>query len=408
VTPVVVFAASALVWALIAGRLARWSVVPPLGMATAGVICGGLLPDIVTLEADSSSFKRVIEVTLAIILFVDATEISHRWLRRTAHIPIRLVGIALPLGVMLAWLIGRLLLTGTVAWLLAALAVLVMVTDSAICAAALSDHRVPADLRGGLTVESGFNDGVASPFVLLFLSAAVAQTDHVGIGQAVGHALREVLIGIAVGVVLGWLAGAAFAWARQHEWSTSTAERLGVLVLALLAYGVAIAAHGGGFVAAFVAALTATATRPFPQRSLRFAHDTGQLLSLAVWFTFGVLARQTLSGGVSWSVIGYAILVLTVARIVPVAIAMLGAQIPWRQVLFLGWLGPRGLATVMFGLIAIGQLPEAGQRTYVAKVVTLTVGLSLFLHGVTSRWLGSWVTRDVPATAASADQKAPQ
>jgi NhaP-type Na+/H+ or K+/H+ antiporter len=284
------------------------------------------------------------------------------------------------------------MLDAVVPWLLATLAVLLMVTDSAICSAVINDRRVPANLRNSLTVESGFNDGLASPFVVLFLSAAVAETDHVGLGHAFGHAVKEVVIGIAVGVALGWLASIALAEARQRDWTWEPAERIGILALALLSYSVAVAAHGGGFVAAFVTALTAGAVGSgLPQHTLRFAHDTGQLLSAAVWFTFGVLARQTFADGVSWSIVGYAVLVLTVARMVPVALAMLGSRLPFRQVLLLGWLGPRGHATVMFGLVAIGALTTNAERSLVAKVVTVTVGLSLLLHGVTSRGLASWV-----------------
>jgi NhaP-type Na+/H+ or K+/H+ antiporter len=391
-TPLAAFAAATLIWALVAGKLNRWSVVMPLVMATSGVICAGFVPDVVAHDAQSAAFKRVIEVSLAVILFIDATEISHEWLRKTAHLPLRLLGIALPVGVVFTWALGRLMLDAEVPWLPATLAVLLMVTDSAVCSAVINDRRVPANLRNSLTVESGFNDGLASPFVVLFLSAAVAQTDHVGLGHAFGHAVKEVVIGVAVGVALGWLASIALAEARRRDWTWEPAERIGILALALLSYSVAVAAHGGGFVAAFVTALTAGAVGSgLPDHSLRFAHDTGQLLSAAVWFTFGVLARQTFADGVSWSIVGYAVLVLTVARMVPVALAMLGSRLPFRQVLLLGWLGPRGHATVMFGLVAIGALTTNAERSLVAKVVTVTVGLSLLLHGVTSRGLASWV-----------------
>ncbi len=377
----VVIMAILLAWALVAGRLARWSITAPLAMVVAGVALTAGSDPVFTIDLETSSFEHTVEVVLAILLFVDATETPGGIFGREPKLTARLLGVALPLTLLAALGVGFLLLPGTGFWMLAVLATVVVPTDFAPAAALIRDRRVPARLRDLLNVESGLNDGLIAPIFLFCLAAAKAQdSSHIAV-TALADAVPAVLVAIAVGTVVGFVGGKLLSRSWRRHWTQPTALRLGVAALPLLTYGLAIVLHGNGFVAAFVAgAFFALATRELPEDALNLTEDVGMLLSLVVWFIFGRAINQV-AGGISWRVAWYAVLVVTVMRIVPVMLSLLGTSISRRDALFLGWLGPRGLATIVFGLLAFVELTGA-DADLVADVMVATVVLSIVLHGL--------------------------
>jgi NhaP-type Na+/H+ or K+/H+ antiporter len=377
----VVIMAILLAWALVAGRLARWSITAPLAMVVAGVALTAGSDPVFTIDLETSSFEHTVEVVLAILLFVDATETPGGIFGREPKLTARLLGVALPLTLLAALGVGFLLLPGTGFWMLAVLATVVVPTDFAPAAALIRDRRVPARLRDLLNVESGLNDGLIAPIFLFCLAAAKAQdSSHIAV-TALADAVPAVLVAIAVGTVVGFVGGKLLSRSWRRHWTQPTALRLGVAALPLLTYGLAIVLHGNGFVAAFVAgAFFALATRELPEDALNLTEDVGMLLSLVVWFIFGRAINQV-AGGITWRVAWYAVLVVTVMRIVPVMLSLLGTSISRRDALFLGWLGPRGLATIVFGLLAFVELTGA-DADLVADVMVATVVLSIVLHGL--------------------------
>jgi NhaP-type Na+/H+ or K+/H+ antiporter len=377
----VVIMAILLAWALVAGRLARWSITAPLAMVVAGVALTAGSNPVFTIDLETSSFEHTVEVVLAILLFVDATETPGGIFGREPKLTARLLGVALPLTLLAALGVGFLLLPGTGFWMLAVLATVVVPTDFAPAAALIRDRRVPARLRDLLNVESGLNDGLIAPIYLFCLAAAKAQdSSHIAV-TALADAVPAVLVAIAVGAVVGFVGAKLLSRSWRRHWTQPTALRLGVAALPLLTYGLAIVLHGNGFVAAFVAgAFFALATRELPEDALNLTEDVGMLLSLVVWFIFGRAINQV-AGGITWRVAWYAVLVVTVMRIVPVMLSLLGTSISRRDALFLGWLGPRGLATIVFGLLAFVELTGA-DADLVADVMVATVVLSIVLHGL--------------------------
>ena len=377
----VVIMAILLAWALVAGRLARWSITAPLAMVVAGVALTAGSNPVFIIDLETSSFEHTVEVVLAILLFVDATETPGGIFGREPKLTARLLGVALPLTLLAALGVGFLLLPGTGFWMLAVLATVVVPTDFAPAAALIRDRRVPARLRDLLNVESGLNDGLIAPIFLFCLAAAKAQdSSHIAV-TALADAVPAVLVAIAVGTVVGFVGGKLLSRSWRRHWTQPTALRLGVAALPLLTYGLAIVLHGNGFVAAFVAgAFFALATRELPEDALNLTEDVGMLLSLVVWFIFGRAINQV-AGGITWRVAWYAVLVVTVMRIVPVMLSLLGTSISRRDALFLGWLGPRGLATIVFGLLAFVELTGA-DADLVADVMVATVVLSIVLHGL--------------------------
>jgi NhaP-type Na+/H+ or K+/H+ antiporter len=377
----VVIMAILLAWALVAGRLARWSITAPLAMVVAGVALTAGSNPVFIIDLETSSFEHTVEVVLAILLFVDATETPGGIFGREPKLTARLLGVALPLTLLAALGVGFLLLPGTGFWMLAVLATVVVPTDFAPAAALIRDRRVPARLRDLLNVESGLNDGLIAPIFLFCLAAAKAHdSSHVAV-TALADAIPAVLVAIAVGTVVGFVGAKLLSRSWRRHWTQPTALRLGVAALPLLTYGLAIVLHGNGFVAAFVAgAFFALATRELPEDALNLTEDVGMLLSLVVWFIFGRAINQV-AGGITWRVAWYAVLVVTVMRIVPVMLSLLGTSISRRDALFLGWLGPRGLATIVFGLLAFVELTGA-DADLVADVMVATVVLSIVLHGL--------------------------
>src|SRR4051812_27988697 len=254
----------------------------------------------------------------------------------------------------------------------------------ALLAAALA-HQ----LRRIIDVESGLNDGLATPLVLFFLAGALASGGPAGGEAPLVHALAELAVGVVVGVVLGAAGGRLLVSARRTRWSSPAGERLAVVVLPVLTYLTAVALGGNGFIAAFVAGIAAgTLGRDeVAEEQLQLTNDVGTLVSAAVWFIFGTLIPAVVARGISWNVLLYAVLSLTIVRMLPVALALVRSGLGAREVLFLGWIGPRGLASILFGLIAIEDLHTHGLTAAadsVAEVIVVTVGLSVLLHGLTA------------------------
>lgn len=380
-----------LAWALVAGRLARFSVTMPLAMLVAGVLLtagpapvfvfdlGFGAPDGVVGQAE-----HIVEVVLAILLFLDATEVPGGVLGREPRLTLRLLLIALPLSLALAWVAGVLLFDGTGLWLLLVLATVVMPVDLAPAAAFVRDRRVPERLRALVNTESGLNDGLVAPVFLIALAVATS-AEAEDVTHAVRDAVPSLVIAVAVGAVIGWVAAHLLRRVLDAGWTLPSALRIGVLALPLLAYGTAVVLGGNGFVAAFVAGvLFEPAARTLPAGTLHLTEDVGELLSLALWFVFGAIVNRTLAvGSITWQVVVFALVALTVARIAPVVLSLAGTTIAPRDRLVLGWLGPRGIATLVFGLLAVVDL-QGPETELVLAVTVVTVVASIVLHGLST------------------------
>lgn len=380
------------IWALVSGALARRNLTGPMLFIIAGFLVGNPWWGPLPIDAEAESVQAVAEVTLALLLFADASRIDLRGLRREASVPLRLLGIGLPLAILLGTASAVALGSG-LPWALALFVGAALApTDAALSAAVINDRRVPMLLRRSLNVESGLNDGIATPVVTvaLALSATALGLTETTEGHALAGAVRELAIGTAAGVAVGFVGGWAANGATRRSWTSAGARQMAVLALAVGAFALAQVGGGNGFIAAFVAGLA------FSGVAAKDLVDTetvvvlpelgGELLALVVWFLVGAGLVPIVVANLSLSTILYAGLSLTLVRMVPVALAMTGTGLSRRDVLFLGWFGPRGLASVVFALLAVEALAEAehprvGQAV---SVVALTVLLSVVLHGVTA------------------------
>jgi sodium/hydrogen antiporter len=380
-----------LVWALVARRLARFSITTAIAVVVVGmVLTAGSHPPI-RIDLDTKIVERGVEVVLAVLLFVDATEVPGGMLGRERAVLLRLLAIALPLSLAIAWLVGFALFSPRDAWLLAVLAIIVVPVDLAPAVAIVRDKRVPERLREIMNVEAGLNDGVAAPLFLFCLAGATAK--HAPAVEALENAVPAILIAVGVGGAIGLLGATSLSWSWRRDWTEPSALRLGVLALPLMAYTVAVPLGGNGFISAFVAGLLfAVRNKGLPAQALQLTEDVGTLLSLCVWFVFGRAVNQVLDAGIDVSVVIYAVLALTVVRIVPVVLALRGTTITRLQAVVIGWMGPRGLASLVFGLLTVVAL-RGSPSSLAAQVMVITVLLSVILHGVTAGPIGAAFAR---------------
>ncbi len=400
-----VFGLAVIGYVAAASRLDRWNVTAPIVFTAAGTVIGvwfwpGTDPTIV---------HGIAEITLAMILFHDAAQVRPRQIRSEAGACARLLLIGLPLTIVFGVVTAGWLMPGIGIWLALLVAAALAPTDAGLGAPTVLNPIVPVRVRRVLNVESGLNDGLSTPVVLFAIAAASGSLD--GSGHTVVEALLELAGGVLVGVLLG--AGSGRLLARAQRAGTPT-ELLTIATLAVpvAAYYGSIPAHSNGFVAAFVAgtAFAAGFTRPTDrepvvpadaaERPLLLTAWLSTALSYAVWGLFGVIGVARLFVLVNWSAVVYAVLSLTVLRMLPVALALIGTGFRLPTVAFIGWFGPRGLASVIFALIAVEELDVTDETRAVIGTITVTVLLSVIAHGVTAgpgaTRYGRWVQRTRP------------
>ncbi len=397
----VILAAVFIAYSLVAGRLDRWSITAPMVFVLMGALLGRWAPDRLGLLTDPTAVKHVAELTLALLLFADASTLRWSRLREDGVLPARLLLVGFPLTVLAGFGLGTWLMPAAGVTTAALMAAILAPTDAALGLGVFTNRSVPGRVRRALNVESGLNDGLATPLVTLFLAALVAE-------EAAGHdnwltdAAVEIGIALVVALAVGAISGRLISAAKARQWTSPISERLAVLASGLLAYLGAVTAGGNGFVAAFVAGLIfAAVSRGRLREAVEFTEDLGLFASFLVWATFGaLLLTPVLSGGVRWAPIVYALLSLTVVRMAAVGLAMIGTGLRPVTVLFMGWFGPRGLASVVFALIAFETLQHGTPAVVIlTETVAWTVFLSVMAHGITSRLLAERYGRMVRTEA---------
>ncbi len=382
-----VVAACVVLWALVSGLAGRWSISAPIAFVVLGLVATHGPVHLFAINPHSSTILALAEVTLALVLFTDASRVNIHQLRHDLGLPVRLLAIGLPLTIGFGTAAAFGVLPGIGIWVAATVGAIVAPTDAALGATIMEDPRIPDRIRRLLNVESGLNDGIATPFVNLFLVGAVStETAH---AAELASAVRELVVGAGVGAGVGLVGGWLLTRAITAGWSMQGFRPLAALGMALLAYASSLQLHGNGFVAAFIAGMCfGSVVRQDLEEIVLFAEGVGGLLALLVWMIFGAVMVVPGFREAHWEDYVFAVLALTVLRMVPVAVSLVGSGLDRATVGLVGWFGPRGLASVVFGLIAFDTLDTAGAHQVLA-VVVVTVTLSVLLHGLTAGPLAS-------------------
>ncbi len=372
-------------FAAVSSRLDRSIVTPAIFFVTAGLVAGNEALDVIDLHITATPVRVLAEATLTLVLFADASRIDVGALRREAYVPLRLLGIGLPLTIAAGALLAAGVLTELAFVEALVLAVVLAPTDAALGQAVVTDGRLPSRVRQGLNVESGLNDGICVPLLLIALAVAEADEGSLGARHAVEIVLEEIGYGLAGGALAGAVAAGVVLVSVRY--GTVAAHWLQVVPLAAaaLAYGVAAPLGGSGFIAAFVAGFVFGVLRRRAAGEVSFLVDeAGEVLNAVTMVVFGAVILGPVLGDLTWSIALYAVLSLTVVRLLPVGIGMIGTGARRPTVLYLGWFGPRGLASIVFAVIVIEEA-ELPHTSTLLLAIFATVALSIYAHGLTAR-----------------------
>ena len=384
-----ILAAFAFLYSAVAGRLEKTPISGAIVAMGFGFASGPLGLGIFTPHVDGELLRTLAELTLALVLFTDAANANLSVLKISLKIPERLLLIGLPLTILLGFVFGFLVFPGMALFELAVLATMLAPTDAALGKAVVTHPKVPATLRESLNVESGLNDGICVPILLVFLTLASDATMGGG-GFQLALVLVAQQIGIGAAVGLGLAAAGAWVLKRcaQRQWITETWQQLPVVALAFVCFAVAQDLGGSGFIASFTGGLFFGAlAKEHKHDLLRAAEGAGDTLSIATWMSFGAAVVGQVIGKFSWPVLIYSLLSLTVVRMLPVYLSLAGSRLKPGSKLFLGWFGPRGLATVVFAVIVLEHHLPGGQE--LALTAACTVILSILAHGFSANPLAA-------------------
>ena len=392
-----IVAALVFAWGTLSARLERFDVTAPIVFVVAGLLLThGLLAPL-GFAPSRELVKALAEITLVLVLFSDASRVGLRDLRADSGLCVRLLGIGLPLTIGLGTLLALGLFDGMGIWVALLVGAALAPTDAALGAGVMVNPAVPERIRRLLNVESGLNDGIATPVVLVAIAGAATAEHAASTGP--GVAVAELALGVLVGAVVGGAGGFVVNVARRRGWAEGGFAGSAVLALAICAYACALALHGNGFIAAFVGGLAyRLGGGRRGERLVPYVEETGALVSLLVWLAFGAIAVVPAFEGLTWQTALYAGLSLTVIRMAPVALSLVGAGLGRPVVVFVGWFGPRGLASVVFALLALEDFGKAADAA--VSVIAFTVLLSVVAHGLSADPLAH---RYGPSLAITAD-----
>jgi NhaP-type Na+/H+ or K+/H+ antiporter len=382
-TILAILAALMFLYSLLSHRLERTIITGPMIFTTAGILMYLAFPGQMAGAIELKPVLLLAEIALAVVLFTDGTRIRVSELIGSAKLPGRLLVIGMPLIILAGTILAALMFTELSIWEAAILGAILAPTDAGLGHAVMSSKRVPVRIRQALNVEAGLNDGLAIPFLMLFI--ALARVDKPLSDQSwIVYLMQEVGLGILLGLLFGIIGGWLMGQANKRKWMSAPLQQLALLSIAVLAWTVIEFSAGNSFIGAFVAGLMIkNGYESAGERMVEFSEAWGQLLNLYVFAVFGTLAGPVLGelGVVSGL---YALLSLTIVRMLPVGISLIGARLHRSTVLFMGWFGPRGLASIVLGLIYLKEEASLPGEPLIELAVTVTVLLSIIAHGISA------------------------
>ena len=363
----------------------KW-ITGPMVFMTVGILGSSVAFGFLHVTPEMGPVKLVAELALTLVLFIDATLINRdAFAGGSRRIPVRLLLIGLPLTMIAGTLLGVWMFEGISIWAIVLMALILSPTDAALGQAVVKSEGVPIHIRQSISVESGLNDGIALPPILIAMALLGAEAgEHEG--AWLGFVIKQVTLGPVVGFAVGWIGGKLMQKTSEKGWTEETFQRLSALPLAIMAFAFAESVEGNGFIAAFVAGLGLTAaltSKEVRHQVQEFGETEGMQLILVVFLIFGL--AMVPAAVPYWGVreLVYALASLTVLRMVPVAISLIGAKLDWQTVTFIGWFGPRGIASVLYLLMAVAAIGVEGNEQ-VMSVIVLTIAISVYAHGISA------------------------
>jgi NhaP-type Na+/H+ or K+/H+ antiporter len=380
---IVIFVTAVFFYCLVSARLDRTMVTPPIVFTLIGMLVLAVLPEYREREGDRKAFLHAAEAGLVLLLFADASRTNLSLLRSIQRLPARLLGIGMPLTLILGGLVAMVVFGQLSVWEAGIVSCILAPTDAGLGQVVVSSPRVPLPVRTSVNVEAGLNDGLSVPFLLFFI-AMVAPDVNEREANLLEFVIEQLGYGMAVGIAIGLAGGLLLRAAHQKRWIDSSFNQIGVIALPVLCILASDSVGASMFIAAFVAGLAVQA--PFKEAGghcVEFTEKWGQIINFCIFFLFGMLVMR------DWrefrpSHFIYAILSLTIIRMLPVAISLIGTGLSKPTVLFMGWFGPRGLASIVLGVVFLEHATDDLNDNTIRLAIMATVLLSIFAHGLTA------------------------
>ena len=384
-------------YSLVCGGLERTPINGAIVFAAVGLALGPLGFGILSMEVDAEELRTLAELTLALVLFTDASNANFSELKKSFHIPQRLLLIGLPITILLGFGAGVILFDGLTLLEIAIIATMLAPTDAALGKAVVTNESVPDNIREGLNVESGLNDGICVPILLIFLALATSTGNEGGTSMLAFKLVAEAVgIGVAAGAGLTLVGVLLLKNCVAKGWITETWRQFSVPALAVTCFAVAQWFGGSGFIACFVGGmLFGGIAKEKKHKFLLAAEGTGDTLALITWVVFGAVVVGRSIESLSWEVVLYALLSLTLIRMIPVFLVLTGMNLRTDEKLFIGWFGPRGLASIVFAVIVLNEHLPGGDT--ISMTVVCTIILSVIAHGLSANPLVSVLVARIKA-----------
>jgi NhaP-type Na+/H+ or K+/H+ antiporter len=377
-------------YGIFSSKIHKTIITAPMIFVLSGLLLGSDALGVLNINVESKVVRIVAELSLVIVLFSDASRFHLKRLLKDHNIPVRLLSIGLPLTIIFGSFLGFVCFKNLKIVEVILIGLILSPTDAALGHSIISNKGIPVRIRQSLNMESGLNDGLVLPIFIIFLSFADIAYDSLNFDKWILLIFTNLFVGAIVGLTTGFFGGKIYELAHKKGWVTPVFGKIITIALAILSYSLSILLLGNGFIAAFITGLTiGNTSRSICKPIHDFAAIEGQFLTLLLFFLFGLAVAGPIIMSITYMHVIYAILSLTIIRMIPVFISLIGCKLKWETIVYLGWFGPRGLASIVFSLMILEEndLPHQGD---IFAIATTTILFSIFLHGISSypgsRW----------------------
>lgn len=386
--------------ATISKRIRGTVITLPMTYTLFGLSVAILFSDFFVLQYGSPIIEIIAELTLVLMLATDSSRIKLKDLLNYHDLPMRMLIIALPLTFVMGTVVGAILFEGANIWILAIVAVMLAPIDSSLAESSVNNPKVPMRIRQTLNIEGGMDDGITLPFVMLFISLAISSENDIGASKFLIFTIQKIGLGVMVGAIMGYLSAQYISWGNKSGWMSSQFQKISWLALVLLTFGLAEAIGGNGFIAAFLFGIISGNTIDVQEsnRLHQSAEVENTLLMMLTFMFYGAVMLYPALQHISFEFIIYAVLNLTLIRMLPVAISLIGSKLRLETIMYLGWFGPRGIASILYVYTVLRAEGIASQEK-IFSVVMITIFFSVLAHGLSAVPLTNWYGKRIAQLA---------